>query len=43
MFHDISHRHSKLLGGGVESMSITEAFGGEQITSFILMNVLYDK
>lgn len=43
MFCDISHRHSKLLGGGVESMSITEAFGGEQITSFFWMKAVYDK
>lgn len=37
IFHDTSNPHSKLLGGGVESMSITEAFGGEQITS-VMMN-----
>ena len=26
----IFYLHSKLLGGGIESMAITEAFGGEE-------------
>ncbi len=26
--------HSKLLGGGMESMAITEAFGGKEMSSY---------
>lgn len=29
---------SKLLGGGVESMAITEAFGGEETPAFLFIN-----
>lgn len=28
----IFYLHSKLLGGGIESMAITEAFGGEEMS-----------